>query len=472
MAPMRVAVAVAVLAAACSFDRGGVAYDGDGRVSDGPVPIVDGGDAGDGPVCEPRCDGDTLITCQGATPTETPCPLGCAGDGAGAHCRQIVPSNDARVDDLNMVTGGLSVPAGATYSVDSDRGSITDLASQTAIRGPIPGFDSATHTAFRIISPTVSVLAIDGLEVAATGRLRIAGGTQRALILLVAGAVHVNGTIDASAGCLLDGAVTQRCRGAGGGHGANAATGVPGAGCAFGGNGRGFAGGGDKFAETGGGGGGLGGSGAAGGDGPGTDPNAGGGGGAVDADCPGPDLVPLLGGSGGGGGGVGLGDFGGGDGGGGGGAIQITSLSEIDVSGSALVIAAGGGGLGPDTARAAGGGGGSGGGILLEAPRVTVEGVVAANGGGGGSGTRVRVDGKAGLPSSEQAPGGAGAGIDESIGRGGKGGARSGPPTAGGAAQGGGGGGAGVGIIRVNGDEIDLGDDMSPIPTQGPLVKR
>src|SRR5262245_13612039 len=105
---MRLAVpaAVAALAAACSFDTGGVAFNGDGG-ADGPGPIVDGSDATDGPTCAPRCDGDTLITCQGAMPTETPCPLGCTGDGVGAHCRQIVPSNDARVDDLDMVTGGL-----------------------------------------------------------------------------------------------------------------------------------------------------------------------------------------------------------------------------------------------------------------------------------------------------------------------------------------------------------------------------
>jgi hypothetical protein len=81
-------------------------------------------------------------------------------------------------------------------------------------------------------------------------------------------------------------------------------------------------------------------------------------------------LSPLLGGSGGGG-----------DGGAGGGALQLVAGVEIQVGITGVVDAGGGGG------RNGGGGGGSGGSLLLEAPSVSIEGVLAANGGGGGRST-------------------------------------------------------------------------------------
>jgi hypothetical protein len=81
------------------------------------------------------------------------------------------------------------------------------------------------------------------------------------------------------------------------------------------------------------------------------------------------DLIPLVGGSAGGSGSSGSGGHGGG-------AIQIVSGVGI-VIGEAGVINMGGGGGGTYA------GGGSGGAILLEAPSVTVRGVLAANGGSG-----------------------------------------------------------------------------------------
>ena len=124
-----------------------------------------------------------------------------------------------------------------------------------------------------------------------------------------------------------------------------------------------------------------------GGGGPSTDQAAGGGGGfcgqggagvGSSGDLPSPggttygtsDLVPLVGGSSGG--------AGGGDGAAGG-AVQLVAGMSILV-GQAGMLQVGGDGARPNS------GGGSGGAILLEAPSVTITGVLAANGGGGGAG--------------------------------------------------------------------------------------
>jgi hypothetical protein len=72
-------------------------------------------------------------------------------------------------------------------------------------------------------------------------------------------------------------------------------------------------------------------------------------------------------------------------GGGGGGAVQISSSVSITVTTSGAINAAGGGGLG-GCSMGSGGGGGSGGTVFLEAPSLSVSGMLAANGGGGGTG--------------------------------------------------------------------------------------
>ncbi len=85
-----------------------------------------------------------------------------------------------------------------------------------------------------------------------------------------------------------------------------------------------------------------------------------------------PALIPLQAGSlGGNSNGYGAG----------GGSIQITSTVSIVVGTGGAIGANGFKGASDDVA---GGGGGSGGGILLEAPTVTISGVLAANGGGAG----------------------------------------------------------------------------------------
>ncbi|HTB79033.1 MAG TPA: hypothetical protein VK762_37575 [Polyangiaceae bacterium] len=83
-----------------------------------------------------------------------------------------------------------------------------------------------------------------------------------------------------------------------------------------------------------------------------------------------PTITPLVGGSSGGGAPSG-------QGGEGGGAVEITAGTSILIGSGGAVSVPGYGGSGN------GGGGGSGGSILLEAPSVTVNGVLAANGGGG-----------------------------------------------------------------------------------------
>jgi hypothetical protein len=84
-----------------------------------------------------------------------------------------------------------------------------------------------------------------------------------------------------------------------------------------------------------------------------------------------PELVPLVGGS------SGATGAGTGTGGAGGAALQIISAKEILIGDQGIIHVGGGGGW-------LAGAGGSGGAILLEAPTVTVRGVLAANGGAGG----------------------------------------------------------------------------------------
>ncbi|HLK40803.1 MAG TPA: hypothetical protein VKU41_28815 [Polyangiaceae bacterium] len=103
-------------------------------------------------------------------------------------------------------------------------------------------------------------------------------------------------------------------------------------------------------------------------------------------------LVPLIGGSAGGN----HGDYN--DGGEGGGAIQISAGTSITLGSVGVLNVPGYGGANT----------GGGGGILLEAPQVTIDGIVAANGGGAGLGTpNSSGAGQTGQPSAQPAAGGA-----------------------------------------------------------------
>jgi hypothetical protein len=162
----------------------------------------------------------------------------------------------------------------------------------------------------------------------------------------------------------------------------------------------------------------------------------------------------LVGGSRGGAGGLATSVSG--AGGGGGGALQISAAMAITVGPSGVLKASGGGGAGGLSAPRGGGGGGSGGEIVLEAPELTIAGVIAANGGGGGGGGGnagggcipcAATDGKDGNASTVPAAAGAG-GIPQGS-TGGAGGIVPAPAAAPGANfnSKGGGGGAGVGRI-------------------------
>jgi hypothetical protein len=455
----------------CSFDDGGVQPDGSGA--------VDASVDAEPPVCVPGCEGDILVTCPAGGAQRTECDLGCVADD-DPHCGVMVPSNGVTVGDLDVVPADkpFVVPAGAIYTIDTDSGRIVDEDSRT-IRPPTTGggVHEGTGTFYSQRGGAVGLFAVDALTIEAGGVLQ--GEGDRALIIFSRGDIVLRGTIDFSAGCrsgLGDGV----CGGPGGGAGVSVGSTTAG-GCGPGGNGAGVAGGGEAGAESGGGGGGLGAPGGAGGR-AGSEalPRAGGAGGQPSNACPGPTLVPLVGGSGGGAGGVG--DVNGGPGGGGGGALQLSSFARIQIdSGNeatpAVVRASGAGGAAPTTAAQGGGGGGSGGSILLEAPvlLVATRSSITANGGGGGSGVlSTSVEGADGMPGTTtetRAAGGNGNEDDEGFG--GVGGARSGAASTGGRAlDGSGGGGGGVGIIRINRrtQTIAGGAVISPAHTEGALA--
>jgi hypothetical protein len=141
-------------------------------------------------------------------------------------------------------------------------------------------------------------------------------------------------------------------------------------------------------------------------------------------------------------------------GGAGGGAIRLIAHDSIVVAGSISANGAGGAG-GPTSSSCGGGGGGSGGDIELEAPSLTITGILAANGGGGGGGgnttdTEHGTDGADGVVGDVAASGGAiapsGCGAS-----GGDGSAEtlSGQDASAPSACGGGGGGGGAGFIFV-----------------------
>jgi hypothetical protein len=421
------------------------------------------GDAGtsDAGMCVPGCtDGSGIRAC---VPVETvaPCALGC--DPGAPVCREIVPSNGATRDQLANVTAELRVRTSDTLVLDTDTGAIVNADDGFMVRAAGDGV--LDGIGFQKLDNGISVLSVDSLNIERDGT--IIGDGSSALLVLSNGDVSIEGLIIMSA-CCQDADLAQKVQadddpGPGGSLGAE--PGLVAEGCAPGGNGQGPEEGGD---ETGGGGGGLGADGAPGGLGSlGTAPGAGGE--SSSAECPGPALVPLRGGSGGGAGGVGAG---GGAGGAGGGALQITSFTRIALVGFpgqfVQGILANGGGGGPGLNTNGGGGGGSGGALLLEAPEIVVEYVVlAANGGGGGGSgdaTEARA-GQLGRFDSSQAAGGLGSRA------GGRGGALNGGATIGaGGADGTGGGGGGVGIIRFNVpmDKLEVrSSTISPTFTRG-----
>ena len=139
-------------------------------------------------------------------------------------------------------------------------------------------------------------------------------------------------------------------------------------------------------------------------------------------------LIPLIGGSAGGTAATGSGGHGGG-------AVQLVSGVGVVIGDSGVINMAGGGGIGNNGAA------GSGGAILLEAPSVTVRGILAANGGAGADFN----NGDDGQPNDQPAA------ASKLAGDGGAGDSPDGKPgNAAGTTLEAAGGGGGVGRIRIN----------------------
>ena len=384
------------------------------------------------------------------------CPLGC--DPTNTRCLALVPSNGIDPGWIGMGTAPLT--ATADLVIDTDAGTITptvagfvyhQVAPVDCGGGAMIGIGAFSFT---------SISIMDGVRVRAVG--------TRALALLAAGPIEIDGTLDVSGGAATPACVDPpRCAGPGSFDGGLYDAFNPQIGFGPGGGGHGYSNNGPGNESGGGGGGGCGNGGAGGDDGSGLYPAGAGGTSYLAA-----SLQPLCGGSGGGAGGPAsfVGDPGS-RGGGGGGAVQIVSTTSVTIGstspGSPSGITAGGAGGQGDKAATfddGGGGGGAGGAILIEAPSITVtiDAVLAANGGGGAGGYNngaVQTDGTAGLLSASVAAGGPG------VRRGGNGAAAAtatGENAPGPVGDGGAGGGGGVGRIRLNARTTTIAGVVSP----------
>jgi hypothetical protein len=167
------------------------------------------------------------------------------------------------------------------------------------------------------------------------------------------------------------------------------------------------------------------------------------------------------------------GDDSGGAGGAAGGAIYLVAKQRIDLAPGSGITAGGAGGKGGaagflSNGDAGGGGGGSGGMIMLEAPIVRGDGVLAANGGGGGEasggggGGNGGANGALGVGAANGGSGGSSTGTD-----GGAGGAKAAPAGVAVTAfdnGGGGGGGGSVGYIIIKSSDAVI-SLVSPNPS-------
>jgi len=349
-----------------------------------------------------------------------------------------VPNPDAGAAVLPSVVPGALL--------DPDAGDLTGLQAVDTTSLSVDIGAGLTTTLPAGVHFAVADAGASGVAVLSVGAMivdhAVAVSGTRPLVILAAQKVSLSQVIDVSAKGLAPGP---------GGYG-------PGLGPGAGGNGKPQSGGSDN---SGGGGGGHGALGASGGD---TSTGVlGGTAGAMYS-------MPLVGGSGGGRGDpVACSN----SGGAGGGALQVFSAVEIAVD-SAGGIRAGGGGGAPgceiDSSNVtSGAGGGAGGWVLLEAPRITVSGTVAANGGGGGGGasggTGNGGPGENGVYGTRQADGGTGAIANREGGRGGSvlGPAQKAPI---GTNCGAGGGAVGRIVFHTRGDAIFLdGGTVSPPAT-------
>ncbi|MGE0547968.1 MAG: hypothetical protein AB7O24_00695 [Kofleriaceae bacterium] len=377
-------------------------------------------------------------------PIDATPPLGCADWYTPVHFDPCT---------LPMPSGPLVLSIAGTYVYNTTDATLRDP-NGTVLPPPAERKQSTTAGNIR------RIVSVDSFTINAGATLRVIG--ERALILASWSTIDIAGTIDVSSsfgggagaganpmGVSTTGAMTGCVT-----HAAASAPANQGGG--GGGGGGGYHGVGGRGADAN------------------TDSNVGAGGtggGAIAIVA-----TNLLGGCPGGAGGAG--NHPGGVGGNGGGAVQLTARQAILVSGKINAGGSGGaGGVGaPDSDPAGqgnggGGGGGSGGTIGLEAPMITVNGVLAANGGGGGGGADNGTGGPGaagGLLTTAAAGGQGGDGVN------GQGGAGSSSTSLVGAAgtgdpnDGGGGGGGAAGYIVLRGQNRNVaGGTFSP-PAQLP----
>lgn len=420
------------IAAACQFTHGVAPTD------DGMTPPVDAG------MCTSlvnECNGDVLRFCKevGGSAIDLTCGWGCI-PGSAAHCAHVVPSGSggvetngvtaADVDGTNL--GAVTLIDGET--LDSDNGRIGTNGNINLHHGTTPGIENGIDFQFR---GPMSIWRFKSLTI--NGTITVIG--SRPLALVSDGAVTINGVVDARGLC------SSYVAGPGGFSGGSITGANGSAPVSTMGGGEGA-----STSATGGGGGGYGGH--------------GGSGDAAMGGSPfGDAQISVLIGGAGGGAGSGGGNFG--RGGGGGGALQIISNDRVVVVAAGGINAGGCGGKAGTGNADSGGGGGAGGTILVEAPIVTVGGVLAVNGGGGGGGGGGNAKpGANGTLSRTPAAGGDPDGNMEQGGPGAAGGAAAGP---GGNGTNPGGGGGAIGRIRINtrgGSGVDITNaTLSPAPT-------
>ncbi|HTR51721.1 MAG TPA: hypothetical protein VMJ10_13490 [Kofleriaceae bacterium] len=367
----------------------------------------------------------------------------------------VVPSNGVDWTLAGQVSEPITLASATQF--DTDSGAITGGLTRMPGTGVMAGVG---YYQISSGSAELGVFVFEDLDVTSGAVVTFTGG--RSAVFYAGAGIAIDGTIDLSGGCSGHSDIT--CAGPGGGSGATASAGA--GGCA-GNNGASATSGDDDS-----GGGGAGGTAVGGGGGvAGSTVGGTGGPGCIPA-----ELVPLVGGGGGGAGGPGSSPIFP-EGGGGGGALQLTSQTQIDVSG--VITSGGAGGRGGQAGAngmnsSAGAGGGAGGGVMLEAPVITLAttAIIAANGGGGGGGgnsSNVGGDGKSGAASSAAAMGGAGV-ASPGPGNGGNGGALGVAATGGGNGTNAGGGGGAAGAICVRSSTISTAGTLSPAATPAPIV--
>ncbi len=358
-------LAVALLCAACSFNKGGFSDPDDAAVPPPPDADPNTADASaDTPDADPNApdappgtpDAAPIPDAPPGTPDAAPIPDAAPPPDAPCAGSTIPfdPSNFNRCDILASVASW-DVPPGETWGIDTDSGQLFRPG------GPVGGEATDSVLFDQPGGPQIRIFSVGGINVQSGASLGFIGTRPAAVVSYTD--ITVDGLIWAGAEGAIHGAGGGNDVVCGAGRGVNGVlqtTSVPRDG-GSGGSGGGYgepAGKGAKVEDS---------SGST----------------TVEGIENGnTTIVPLRGGCRGGKGGLPTGGLGGG----GGGGLQLVAAGTIGVNGA--VAANGGGGRGVSGSNSGGGGGGSGGALLFEATVIDISGVVSANGGGGAEGSR------------------------------------------------------------------------------------